>query len=104
MICLGHYGWALEITNSSDSYCWLKDKKITLGILYDGDIRQILLHEIAHINTARFCNQRHNKAFWDHLEYLTRRFMKSSLDDHQLRHKEATEFSGFYRVVYDSNN
>ena len=104
MIRLGYHGWELEVRNSHDSYCWIRAKKITLGILYEGDIRQILLHEIAHIDTARFCNQKHNMTFWNRLEDLVRRFLKCELDGHQLRHKKTTEFGGFYRVEYDNNH
>jgi uncharacterized HAD superfamily protein len=77
----------------------MESKTINLGMDYVGDTRQILLHEIAHIGTARFCNQKHNEQFWRHLEELVRRWLKQELDEHQQRHKLATG-GGIYAVCY----
>ena len=86
----------------NDSYCWIGSRQIDLGMDYDGDARQILLHEIAHIGTARFCNQKHNIQFWQQLEELTWRWMKRTLDASQLQHKHATG-GGIYAVCYGDN-
>ena len=66
---------------------------------HKGDIRQIILHEIAHIDTAKYCNQRHNPQFWKRLEYLTNKFLKKGLDKHQLKHKEYMT-NGYYSLKY----
>ena len=99
MARLGFHGWTLR--PCKDSYCWEKQKRIDYNPGYDGDPRQIILHEIAHIGTARFCNQRHNKAFWDRLEDLNSRFLGKSLDGHQLKHKTYTS-EGRKALCYDS--
>jgi len=100
MVVLGHHGWKLEMGDWSDSYCWVKSRKITLGLKYDGDIRQILLHEIAHIDTCRFSNNRHTPAFWKRLEYLVRRFLRTGLDEHQMRHRKY-QSEGIYALCYE---
>ena len=86
MMFLGQHGWNIKFSN--DNFCWKHNKIITIDIGYNGDLRQIILHEIAHINTARFSNQKHNLQFWKYLEYLTRKFLKNDLDDNQLKHKK----------------
>lgn len=86
IIRLGYYGWKIRFCN--DNYCWIKDKRIDIDIDQKGNIYQMILHEIAHIDTAKYCNQKHNPAFWKRLEYLTWKFLKRGLDDNQLRHKQ----------------
>lgn len=98
MIKLGHHGWSIRFCN--DNYCWVKHKRIDVDPTYDGDVRQIILHEIAHIGTAKYSNQKHNPQFWKHLEYLTKRFLNQGLDKHQLNHKEFMTI-GIYSKVYD---
>lgn len=97
MIKLGHYDWSIRFCN--DNYCWKEHKRIDIDPTYDGDVRQIILHEIAHIDTAKYCNQKHNPDFWNRLNYLTWRFLKKDLDKHQKRHKEYMT-NGFYRLCY----
>ena len=99
MVKIGHHDWILNMRPGHDSYCWIKSKTINLGMDYHGDLRQILLHEIAHIRTARFCNQKHNAQFWKYLEELTHQWLKRGLDENQLRHKHATG-GGIYAVCY----
>jgi len=100
MIKLGYHSWILNIRPGHDSYCWLQRKRIDLGMNYNGDIRQILLHEIAHIGTARFCNQKHNNQFWKHVNSLTLKWLNCGPDEHQLRHKSFTG-GGFYSKCYE---
>lgn len=102
MLWLGHYGWTLNMRTGHDSYCWLQAKRIDLGMDYNGDVRQILIHEIAHIGTARFCNQKHNETFWRHAEELTRRFLGCELDENQRRHRAWTG-GGIYALCYMQN-
>ncbi len=99
MMVLGYHGWTLNLRSGSDSYCWIKSKRIDIGMDYDGDIRQIILHEIAHIDTARFCNQKHNFSFWTRMEYLCQRFLHKQLDASQQRHRQWVS-RGFYSVAY----
>jgi len=100
MMKMNYHGWSLNIKPGHDSYCWIGSHRIDLGIAYTGDIRQILLHEIAHIGTARFCNQKHNSQFWKHLEDLIWYWLKQPLDTNQLRHKQSTG-DGIYAICYD---
>lgn len=99
MVRLGHHNWLMVMRAGNDNYCWRKSKEITIGVDYDGDIRQIILHEIAHIDTARFCNQGHNPSFWKRLEYLCWKFLGQQLDESQQRHKQ-WQSEGYYGIRY----
>jgi len=102
---LGYYDWTLRLREGHDSYCWSQHKRIDIGRDYYGDIRQIVLHEIAHIGTDRFCNSAHTADFWKRLEYLLWKFVGQPLDEMQTTHKNWTShFDGYYRVVYDRQN
>jgi len=96
-IYLGIYDW--DIKFNGDNYCWKYNKTITIDPNYNGDLRQIILHEIAHINTAKFCNQKHNSQFWKLLEQLTYRFLKKDLDKQQIKHKQYMT-NGIYGLCY----
>ena len=100
-LSLGHHDWTLKLVTGHDSYCWHKSKCITLGLDYGGDRRQILLHEISHIETARFCNQKHNAQFWQLTEELIKKWLHQSLDENQKRHKLYTS-EGYYAKIYQS--
>lgn len=97
MIKLGHHDWTINFCN--DYYCWINKKRIDIDLSYNGDVRQIILHEIAHIDTAKYCNQKHNPDFWKRLEYLTKKYLKSDLDEHQKTHKQYMTF-GYYKKIY----
>jgi len=97
MIKLNYHGWRINFCN--DYYCWIGKKRIDIDITYNGDVRQIILHEIAHINTAKYCNQKHNPAFWKRLEYLTQRFLGRNLDKQQKEHKKFMT-TGCYSLCY----
>jgi len=94
---LGYYDWIINFCNSC--YCWHLHKRIDINLNYGGDIRQIILHEITHIDTAKYCNQKHNSQFWKRLEYLTWKFLKEDLDKYQKKHREYTS-SGYYSLKY----
>jgi len=97
MIQLKHYNWTIHFCD--DNYCWINQKRIDVDLNYNGDIKQIILHEIAHINTAKYCNQKHNPAFWKRLNYLTKKYLNSDLDDNQKKHKEFMTI-GYYSLCY----
>lgn len=97
MIALGHHGWTLNFTN--DYYCWQGKRTIDICLDYPGDVRQMILHEIAHIDTAKYCNQRHNPDFWKRYEYLTRRFLRSDIDENNKKHKNYMTI-GYYNLAY----
>ena len=95
---LNIHNWNIEFTN--DNYCWKHKKVITIDLKYNGDVKQIILHEIAHIQTARFSNQKHNPQFWKHLEFLTNKFLKKGLDKNQIEHKKFMT-NGYYALCYE---
>jgi len=99
MIRLGYYDWSLNVKPGHDSYCWRRSKRIDIGLDYGGDIRQIILHEISHIDTARFCNQKHNPTFWKRFDYLCWKFLRQSPDEIQCRHKK-WQSNGYYSIKY----
>jgi len=101
MAYLGYFGWILNLKEGHESYCWKQSKRIDIGIAYDGDIRHVILHEIAHIGTAKYCNQKHNPQFWKRLEYLTAKILKTSLDENQRKHREYCS-EGHYAIIYKS--
>lgn len=96
-IKLGYYDWSVNFCG--DNYCWIKHKRIDVDLTYNGDIRQIILHEIAHIGTAKYSNQKHNPDFWKRLEYLTSKFLKQDLDTNQKNHKKFMT-TGIYGLCY----
>ena len=97
MIRLGYHDWTLllEDIKAEHSYCYETRKCIVVGTQYSefrevsgngiisivGDVRHILLHEIAHIGIGRFCWQTHSRDFWKRYEYLLHKFLKQSLKD-----------------------
>jgi len=97
MIQLGYYDWKIKFTN--DSFCSKNQKLITISSKVKNK-KQMILHEITHIGTCRFCNQKHNYKFWKHFEDLMRRFLPNEkIGVIQLSHKGfATE--GRYNLVY----
>lgn len=101
MMFLNYYDWSLTFGEGSCSYCYIRDKRIDIGIDYKGDLRQIILHEIAHINTAKYCNQKHNHQFWKHLQYLTVHFLRKELDESQVFHKKWGS-EGIYALCYQN--
>ena len=100
MLHFNHYRWVLSLKEGHDSYCWINQKRIDIGVAYEGDLRQIILHEIAHIDTAKYCNQKHNPNFWKRVEYLVWKFLKTDLDENQLVHKRGSNSDGFYGIIY----
>ena len=101
LIRLSLYGWQLRLDNSSEGFCWKSRKIIDVGINYRYP-KELILHEIAHVLTCRFCNQKHNFTFWKTFDDLVRRFLPNHVvSEAQVRHRfYATE--GFYSRVYES--
>ena len=97
MISLCYYDWKIKITN--DSYCNINKKIITINKNCK-NMYQMILHEIAHIGTCRFCNQKHNPTFWKHFKDLLYRFLPNSyICTEQLNHKKYMTI-GIYSKVY----
>jgi len=100
MIQLGYYDWTLNMVQKScEGYCWSRRKIIDMGT----NVRipkELLLHEIAHIQTARFCNQAHNPIFWKRFEYLMYKFLPNNeISKYNKMHKTFTT-NGYYKLVY----
>lgn len=96
------YGWTLRLTN--DCYCWQNSRRIDVDLNYDGDLRQIILHEIAHISTAKYSNQKHTPEFWKLTEQYCRKYLNVGLDDNQLRHREFMGPGICSLIYYDCPN
>ena len=100
-IRLGHYDWSIRFVYGSDEgYCWKNRKIIDIG-LNASNPKQLILHEIAHIDTCRFCNQKHNPAFWKNFRDLMRRFLfNEEICSSELNHMQYMS-KGYYKVCYD---
>ena len=59
------------------------------------NIESLLLHEIAHIGTCRFCNNKHFITFWRRYEDLMRRFLPFASP-----HMRYNEDVGFFSLAY----
>lgn len=97
MNVLKYYGWILRmVAKSSEGFCWRDTKTLDVGENAK-NCKRLLLHEIAHINTSRFCNNKHNLIFWRRYEDLLRRFLpKTEIE------KRYHENIGYYKVCYDT--
>jgi hypothetical protein len=97
---LALYDWKLELIRcSAEGYCWMKSKTIQVGLLYP-DPRELLIHEIAHIDTARFCNQKHNFIFWRVFADYMRCFLPDvDISEMQKMHSEYATV-GRYSIDY----
>lgn len=98
IICrLGYCGWKLKIVyNSSEGYCWKWKRTIDIGI-DNRDCKNLLLHEISHIDTCRFCNNKHHIEFWRRYEDLIRRFLPSGIPSNRYN-----EDVGYFEIGYGS--
>lgn len=87
---LGLSDWTLR-WQEHDAYCWRSRKLIDIRLM-DSELecKQLVLHEIAHIEEDSDSNNKHTRAFFDRLEELCLQFMGMGLSLHQLR------FKGFY--------
>jgi hypothetical protein len=77
-IKLGFYDWKIRF-NCAENYCWVEDKRIDINLVDGFDPYKLILHEIAHIDTAKYCNQKHNYDFYKKLRYLYYKFLNRDL-------------------------
>ena len=99
LICLSLYNWSIRwVPNSLEGYCWKIRKVIDLGEDVE-DKKHLLLHEIAHIFTCRFCNNKHTAEFWRSYDDLRRRFLSGEDSFSQVVHRKFVG-DGFYSLVY----
>ncbi|MBA7707769.1 hypothetical protein ES703_116651 [subsurface metagenome] len=97
MIRLSYHGWKIEFTY--ESFCWKRRKLITIGRKVKNK-KQMILHEIAHIGTSRFCNQKHSFDFWKHFDDLMIRFLPhENICQMQIEHRKYAS-RGFYSLGY----
>lgn len=96
MIKLNYYEWKLRFVN--ESYCWKNRKIIDIGFKVKNK-KQMILHEIAHINTCKFCNQKHNLDFWKCFNDLLKRFLNENICKEQLEHRKWST-NGKYKLIY----
>ena len=82
MVDLGYSGWNLRWTES-DAFCWRNKKRIDICPMETVDeCKQMLLHEIAHIDVIESGCQ-HTLRFWLHLRDLVQKYLFSDLSKYQ---------------------
>lgn len=80
---LGHKGWTLN-WDGAGPYCWRDSKRIDIAPMNSlEECEQMLLHEIAHIDTAEPVGTQHTPRFWQHAEELVRKYLDSDLSEWQ---------------------
>lgn len=66
--------WTIRLNpDSTEGYCWEKQKRIDLGLLNDNPLR-LLLHEIAHIGINPHGNK-HTQEWFNEYLALMRKYM-----------------------------
>lgn len=69
--------WTVQfISDSSEGYCWQKEKRIDIGLSNPNPLR-LLLHEIAHVNN-NFSNNKHNQKWFDDYKNLMKKYMPNT--------------------------
>lgn len=97
------YNWKIRfIEGSHEGYCWKNKRIIDIGIK-NKNIKQLILHEISHINTCRFCNQKHNKSFWKVFDNLMRRFLPNERISESDEYLRSISNGGFYKLCYETS-
>lgn len=73
---LNHQDWELEWykEESPEGYCWHSSKKINIGPA-NRNVKLLMLHEIAHIDTCLELNNKHSKEFWDKYDELRKKYL-----------------------------
>jgi len=102
----GHYDWSFNfIKDSSEGYCWCSSKILDIGLKgTDINIKSLILHEISHIGTARFCNNKHNRSFWVKRLNLGYKFLKNYFPEWELLLYNLYFKTGFYSIDYLSES
>ncbi|MCK9435095.1 MAG: hypothetical protein M0R32_09830 [Candidatus Cloacimonetes bacterium] len=100
LLYLGEYGWSLNLVpNSSEGYCWKTRKVIDAGE-NSKDIKQLIIHETAHIRTCRFCNNKHTLDFWMEFDRLKDKFLPGvEISESNKLHRQYMG-NGFNRLCY----
>lgn len=100
LLYIGEYNWRLNLVqNSSEGYCWKSRKVIDVGA-GSKDIKQLILHEAAHIKTCRFCNNKHTQEFWREFDRLMDRFLPGAeINESNKLHRKYMG-KGFNRLCY----
>lgn len=68
--------WKLEWykEESPEGYCWHHNKTIKIGPASE-NVKLLMLHEIAHIDTCLELNNKHSKEFWDKYDSLREKYL-----------------------------
>jgi hypothetical protein len=68
-------GWKIRFKlNSSEGFCWWKQKVIDIGIRNDNPLR-LMLHEIAHIQKNPLIGNQHNQKWFNEYLKLMNKYM-----------------------------
>lgn len=99
-------GFKLKIGPEFENYCWESKKEIHItynGTEIDDYIKEMILHEIAHIGQARFCNNKHCKSFWKHYDQLKYKFLRHFPESPWQKNKRDSYINvGFFNKNYES--
>jgi len=73
---LGHQSWKLVWYKDSsvEGYCWRNIKKINIGPASE-NVKRLMLHEIAHIDTCLGYGNKHKKEFWQKYDMLLKKYL-----------------------------
>ena len=99
---LGHHGWHVkQVSHSVEGYCWKSRKILEIGMAGPCPER-LALHEIAHIRTSKWCNNRHDYGFWFAYDDLLRRFLDpQGLNGEEREDREHWKGVGRYSRIYE---
>ena len=68
-------GWTIRLKpDSTEGYCWQKQKIIDLGLSSDNPLR-LLLHEVAHIGVKHSDRNYHNQKWFNEFLALMQKYM-----------------------------
>jgi len=92
---LNHLEWKLEWykDTSPEGYCWANRKVINVGPANE-NVKRLILHEIAHIDTCSEHGNKHKKEFWLRYEKLLEKYLPGT---------ELSNFDKHCKKVYCGN-
>lgn len=97
-IYLSLYNWDIKfIDNQQEGYCYKERKTIEIG-LKNRNPKELILHELCHAYTSRFCNNKHDHAFLKELLLLRQKFLGKNF--HSNYDKNFINYPSIYALKY----
>ena len=99
---LNLYDWTLCLQpHSHEGYCWHGRKRLDVGLSGDQP-EELLIHEVAHTRTDRFCNCKHTWQFWKtFVDYMLRFMPGTVISESEIDHMKHGIECTQYRVHSD---